>query len=62
MSKIDAQVVQRTRHFHHKIGTARFGVAKHVFDDTTAFDARQDMFDDNPFGREQAIHELIDER
>jgi hypothetical protein len=44
-----APIVQRTSDSHHQIGQSIFGVAQDVFDNATALDAGQGMFD--PYAR-----------
>jgi len=48
MPHLHPQVMQATRNQHDPVGEARFGVAEAFFDDADPFDAREDMFNDDP--------------
>ena len=44
---VHSKVVQSAGNFHHEIVILRFGISEDIFDNTTSFNASNDMFNDN---------------
>ncbi len=55
MSTLNSQIVQPTGDFHNQILIHVFSIAKHILDNTTPFDAIDDMFNNNTDAGNQPI-------
>ena len=59
MATINAEIVQPTGDLHHHVGDAFLGQAQDIFDNPTAFDAREHVFHLNPDTRDHLIEEFV---
>ena len=55
----DAEVMQATGDHHQQVGGAIFGQAQNLFDDATAFDAGDDVFDYDAHTGDHGVEELV---
>lgn len=59
MSAGDTQIVQTARKLHHAIGHASDSQAQFIFDNATALNPSNDMFDHHPRTRNDPIEHLV---
>ena len=55
MPILDSEVMQSTGDFHDEIVIHFLGIAEDIFDNVTAFDASNDMLNDNPYLRNEGV-------
>ena len=55
MPILDSEVMQSTGDFHDEIVIHFLGIAEEIFDNVTAFDASNDMLNDNPYLRNEGV-------
>ena len=61
IANVGAEVVQATGNLHDHIRETRFDITKEVFDDPTAFDASNYMFNHTAVFGDQPIGDLVNE-
>lgn len=59
MATGDPQIVQATGNLHHQIGNAFFCQSQHIFDNPTAFDTRDHVFDHYPYTGDKTIQQPL---
>ena len=55
MPILDSEVMQSTGDFHDEIVIHFLGIAEEIFDNVTAFDASNDMLNNNPYLRNEGV-------